>query len=112
MRTTKKIVASVLAVCMLASTSLVTAFAANSGDEQVGANNYNLANQAVDTEYTYNGGDLGANYSPEKTVFKVWAPRSTEVTLNRYATGSDSEPGAANLGTVPMEKLMEGIEDG
>ena len=46
MRTTKKIVASVLAVCMLASTSLVTAFAANSGDEQVGANNYNLANQA------------------------------------------------------------------
>ncbi|MDO4882750.1 MAG: alpha-amylase family glycosyl hydrolase, partial [Oscillospiraceae bacterium] len=108
MRTTKKIVASVLAVCMLASTSLVTAFAANSGDEEVGANNYNLANQAVDTDYTYTGGDLGANYSPEKTVFKVWAPKSTEVTLNRYATGSDSEPGAENLGTVPMEKLMDG----
>ena len=62
MRTTKKIVASVLAVCMLASTSLVTAFAANSGDEEVGANNYNVANQAVDTKYTYTGGDLGANY--------------------------------------------------
>ena len=108
MRTTKKIVASVLAVCMLASTSLVTAFAANSGDEQVGANNYNDANHAVDAAYTYTGGDLGANYSPEKTVFKVWAPKSTEVTLNRYATGSDSEPGAANLGTVPMEKLMDG----
>ncbi len=107
MRTTKKIIASVLAVCMLASTSLVTAFAA-SADEEVGANNYNVANQNVDKNYTYNGGDLGANYSPEQTVFKVWAPKSTEVVLNRYATGSDSEANAENLGTIAMEKLMEG----
>ncbi len=108
MRTTKKIVASVLAVCMAASASVVSAFAATTVDEELSANEYNVANQAVDNEYTYNGGDLGANYSPEKTVFKVWAPKSTEVTLNRFATGSDSEPGAENLGSVKMEKLNDG----
>ena len=107
MRTTKKILASVLAVCMLASTSLVTAFAANTDDAEVGANNFNVANQAVDANYTYDGGDLGANYSPEKTVFNVWSPKATDVKLNRYATGSDSEPGAKELGTVQMQKLYE-----
>ena len=108
MRTTKKILASVLAVCMLASTSFVTAFAANSDDAEVGANNYNLANQAVDANYTYDGGDLGANYSPEQTVFKLWSPKATKVVLNRFTKGSDNEPGAENLGSVEMEKLMDG----
>ena len=108
MRTTKKILASVLAVCMLASTSFVTAFAANSDDAEVGANNYNVANQAIDANYTYNGGDLGANYSPSQTVFKLWSPKATKVVLNRFATGSDAEPGAQNLGSVEMEKLMDG----
>ena len=109
MRATKKIVSSVLAVCMLASTGAVSAFAAQSG-ESVGAtpNPYVVACESLDAEYTYTGNDLGATYSPEKTVFKVWSPTATEVTLNRYATGSDSEAGAQNLGTVEMEKLMDG----
>ena len=42
MRTTKKIVSAVLAVCMLASTSIVTSFAATDTSESVGA----------DTKYT------------------------------------------------------------
>lgn len=108
MRTTKKILATVLAACMMVSSGVVTAFAATAGDEEVGANNFNVANQNIDSNYTYNGGDLGATYSPEQTVFKVWAPKSTAVTLNRYATGSDTEAGAADLGTVEMEKLMDG----
>ena len=109
MRTTKKIVSSVLAVCMLASTSAISAFAAQA-DEEVGAtpNPYLVAVEALDAEYTYTGNDLGAVYSPEQTVFKVWSPTATEVTLNRFATGSDSEEGAENLGTVAMEKLMKG----
>ena len=109
MRAAKKIVSSVLAVCMLASTGAVSAFAAQT-DEPAGAtpNPYVVACEALDAEYTYTGNDLGAVYSPEKTVFKVWSPTATEVTLNRYATGSDSEEGAADLGSVPMEKLMYG----
>ncbi len=109
MRAAKKIVSSVLAVCMLASTGAVSAFAAQT-DESTGAtpNPYVVACEALDAEYTYTGNDLGAVYSPEKTVFKVWSPTATEVTLNRYATGSDSEEGAADLGSVPMEKLMDG----
>ena len=111
MRSTKKILASVLAVCMLASTSVVTGFAASSSDN-TGAvvNNYALAARELGTKYGYEGDDLGAVYSPEKTVFKLWSPTATEVTLNRYATGSDSEKGAADLGKIQMEKLMNGNE--
>ncbi|MDP9047478.1 MAG: type I pullulanase, partial [Bacteroidota bacterium] len=35
----------------------------------------------------YSGHDLGVNYSPLKTVFKVWAPKATEVKLRLYAAG-------------------------
>ena len=110
MRTSKKIVSSVLAVCMLASTGALSAFAAEADDAAVGAtpNPYVVAVEALDAEYAYTGNDLGAVYSPEKTVFKVWSPTATEVTLNRYATGSDNEAGAEKLGTVAMEKLMNG----
>lgn len=108
MRTTKKIVASFLAVCMLASTSALTGFAATA-DETLGANTvYSDADEALEKEYTYTKGDLGATYSKASTTFKVWSPTATEVTLNRYATGSDSEKGAANLGSTAMTKLMEG----
>ena len=59
MRTSKKIVASVLAACMLASASVVTGFAATA-DESVGANtDYSRACEAIDKDYTYSGHDLG-----------------------------------------------------
>ena len=70
-------------------------------------NYYSEAAMNLDKEYAYDG-ELGAIYSPEATTFKVWAPLATEVTLNRFATGSDEEEGAEDLGTLPMEKLMDG----
>ncbi len=109
MRGTKKILASALAVCMLASTSVVSGFAATApGSTAAAVNNYAQAAHALDATYGYDGDDLGAVYTPQKTVFKIWSPTATEVTLNRYATGSDSEPGAANLGKIAMTKLMDG----
>ena len=109
MRASKKIVSSVLAVCMLASSGALTAFAATDNGSVGATVDRNVAAmEALDAEYAYTGNDLGATYSPEQTVFKVWSPTATEVTLNRYATGSDSEPGAAKLGTIGMEKLMDG----
>ena len=76
MRTKKKILASVLAVCMLASTGMVSGFAATAEDAVGGNTVYSAANEALDAEYTYDG-ELGALYSPEKTVFKVWSPTAT-----------------------------------
>lgn len=70
-------------------------------------NPYSDAAMALDKEYAYDG-ELGAIYSPEATTFKVWAPLADKVALNRYATGSDAEEGAKDLGTYEMTKLMDG----
>ncbi len=112
MRTTKKIISVVLAACMLASTGVVTSFAATA-DEAVSAGTttvYSTASQQLDDDYAYSGDDLGATYSPSSTTFKVWAPTATSVAVNLYATGSDSEEGAENLGTFEMTKLMDGSD--
>lgn len=45
----------------------------------------------------YDGDDLGAFYTPEKTVFKVWAPTAEAVILNLYENGSE--------GTVPYRQF-------
>ena len=39
--------------------------------------------------YTYEGKDLGATWSAEKTAFRVWAPTATEVKLNLYTSGTE-----------------------
>ena len=39
----------------------------------------------------YTGNDLGVNYSPLKTVFKVWAPKASEVKLRLYDAGNGGE---------------------
>lgn len=57
----------------------------------------------------YDGKDLGATYSKEKTVFKVWAPTASKVALRRYKTGSDSEPGAKVISTLKMSKGENGV---
>ena len=72
-------------------------------------NPYSEAAMALDAEYAYDG-ELGAIYTPEATTFKVWAPLATEVQINLYTTGSDSEEGARKLETTPMDKLMDGDE--
>ena len=43
-----------------------------------------LAQQAgpFDNYPVYTGRDLGVRYSPQKTVFKIWAPKASEVKLN------------------------------
>ncbi len=44
--------------------------------------------------YTYTGDDLGAAWTAEKTVFRVWAPTATAVKVNLYKGGT---PGAEDL---------------
>ncbi len=52
----------------------------------------------------YTGRDLGVNYSPQKTVFKVWAPKATEVKLRLYDAGD----GGVATSTFDMSKGEKG----
>lgn len=64
---------------------------------------------SYDQKNKYDGTDLGCTYTKEATTFKVWSPEATKVTLKRYATGSDGEKGAKDLGTVEMTKGEKGV---
>ena len=59
---------------------------------------------SYDAKYKYDGNDLGCVYTKDSTTFKVWAPDASDVTLCRYATGSDGEAGAKSLGETKMTK--------
>jgi pullulanase len=52
----------------------------------------------------YTGNDLGVNYSPKQTVFKVWAPMASQVKLRLYAAGDGGEA----LSTEKMVKSING----
>jgi pullulanase len=53
----------------------------------------------------YTGHDLGVNYSPLKTIFKVWAPKATEVKLRLYTAGD----GGKAISAVNMAKGTNGV---
>lgn len=53
----------------------------------------------------YDGNDLGVSYTLAKTIFKVWAPLASAVTLRVYATGEGDEP----LITIDMNKAEQGV---
>lgn len=57
-------------------------------------------------KYTYHGDDLGALYTPEKTVFRVWAPEADSVTVNLYASGSEGADD--RIGQLVMEPDVNG----
>ncbi len=64
----------------------------------------------IDELYYYDG-ELGLRYSEEETLFRLWAPLATSVTLNLYEQGTDSVPykqvdltkGAKGLWTASVE---------
>ena len=41
-----------------------------------------------DSLYAYQGNDLGCYYSPNETIFNLWAPTATKVSVNIYNTGN------------------------
>ncbi len=46
--------------------------------------------QEFEDAYTYDGDDLGAVWTKEKTTFRVWAPTADEVSVNLYESGTDN----------------------
>jgi pullulanase len=53
----------------------------------------------------YTGHDLGVTYTPLKTVFKVWAPKASEVKLKLYAAGD----GGNAMETFSLAKSAGGV---
>ncbi len=101
----KKILSIVLCAVLIAS-SVVMASAATAKSAS-GDTAYSNAARQLDKDYGYNGNDLGATYTKESTTFKVWAPTASKITLNRFATGSDAEKGAKDLGKTELEKELK-----
>ncbi len=61
------------------------------------------------SNYTYDGDDLGATWTKDKTTFKVWSPTASEVKLNLYKGG---EAGVEDLiETVAMTQGEKGVWD-
>ena len=60
--------------------------------------------QAFSDAYTYTGDDLGATYTPQQTMFKLWAPTSSAVRLHLFNYGSPSTLTGDVLSDVPTAK--------
>lgn len=58
-----------------------------------------------DDEFYYSGDDLGANYSPQRTVFKIWSPVSSKVELLLYDDFNSEKPSKV----VEMQRASEGV---
>ena len=56
--------------------------------------------QTFEENYTYLKDDLGANYSKEKTVFRVWAPTASGVEVCLYQSGEQKD----KIASIPMIK--------
>ena len=54
--------------------------------------------------FTYEGNDLGAIWSKDKTAFRLWAPTASDVVLNLYSEGS----GDNNIENIAMTKDVKG----
>lgn len=101
----KKQLAVLLSATMLFGMTSFAATAATTDTGAVSAGNYYNASYLENyAGNAYNEQNLGANYTKSSTEFKVWSPDATAVKLKRYATGSDSESGAAVLGTYDLTK--------
>ena len=44
--------------------------------------------EEFEEKFTYSGSDLGANWTPDKTTFRLWAPTATAVKVNLYKSGT------------------------
>lgn len=97
----KRIISVVLSIMMLA-TVIPFATVSSSAATASTPTKYETAAHKIDSMYRYNGTDLGATYTKEATTFKVWAPTAKSVKVNFYATGSDKEEGAKDLGSKEL----------
>ncbi len=109
----RRLVSLVLTVLMIAGISTI-ALNVNAAETDIAVsgaklgNYYNVdyleaeAQAYLKTQADKTKTDLGANYTPSKTTWRVWSPTASKVQLKLYATGSDMEPGAKTIGKYDM----------
>ena len=64
----------------------------------------NYSTREFESKYTYTGSDLGAVWSREKTVFRVWAPTAAAVSVNLYHSGDNSADDLIERLTMTADK--------
>ncbi len=70
------------------------------------------SSEEFEEQYTYEGDDLGAVWTKEKTTFKVWAPTADQVEVCLYEAGEVKEDAAdqdSPIKTLPMTKGEKGV---
>ena len=65
------------------------------------------ASRRFAAEFTYDGKDLGANWAPNATVFKVWAPTAEDVRVALYRGGTPDNNDL--IETIPMQRVGKGV---
>ena len=48
--------------------------------------------KTFESQYTYEGDDLGATWTEEATTFRLWAPTASAVSVNLYESGTQGAP--------------------
>ena len=118
----KRLISLLIAVFMIAATAIVPICAAdnaNAGSEPTvkptvkptvapteppfNAKNVGYAQYAKVLDQTVYDGELGAIYTEDYTIFRLWSPVASDVKVCIYTTGSDEEQGAQMLSSNPMQ---------
>ncbi|MBE5965393.1 MAG: type I pullulanase [Lachnospiraceae bacterium] len=68
------------------------------------SSNHLFSTKEFEEAYYYDGDDLGAVWTKEKTTFRLWAPTATEVLLNLYETGNGND----RIESIPMNPDVKG----
>lgn len=76
-------------------------------DEKNAAQNNDFT--SFDKKWAYAGTDLGFNYSPTSTTFKIWSPTATSVKLISY--GTNTNPTAAQVSATSMTRGTSATPD-
>ena len=96
----RRILSFLLVVMLLVSTMSIAAQAVNADLAATGYHNQSYLETYAAQAAKESG--YGCTYKKSATTFKVWAPEATKVQVRLYATGTDSESGAAVLDTKDM----------
>ena len=71
-----------------------------------------FSSPSFDEQYAYEGNDLGCNYSPSESIFNLWAPTASQVSVVIYSSGdykTDKNPLSINQMTYKNRGLWQCI---
>ncbi len=94
----KKILSGALALTMIIGAGMFSVNSAETTTSKTESVDYHAYAAKLD-QTAYSGNDLGATYTETATTFKVWAPQASNVKVNIFEHGSDSEGDSGSIET-------------